>query len=198
LARTTIGKAITQFVTDYNAAQTAIDNDTAVSTNSSGDVTAGPLTGDLQTEQLNSSLRSLANAVVTGISGKVTSLNDLGFASNSENDSLSTSDTASLDSALSNNLSSVAAMFTNPTTGLAAQFSSLLNGAIGTNGTLVTEQATLTTQSKGITTQISNIETQVQSYQAQLTNEFVDMETAEEQTNQDASYLTREFPVSSS
>ena len=191
-----IASAITQFVTDYNSAQTAINNQTAVTTNSDGSVTAGPLTGDLGVEQFNSELRGLANSVVSGLSGTVASLNDLGFASNGQNDSLTTSDTTSLDTALTNDLAGVAALFTNPTNGLAAQFTSLLNGAIGTNGTLVSEQASLTTASNDITKQISNIETNVQAYQTQLTNEFVAMEAAESQTNEDESYLARAFPSS--
>ncbi len=69
---------------------------------------------------------------------------------------------------------------------------------IGTNGTLTTEQSTLTTETSDITTHISDIETQVQAYQSQLTNEFVAMESAEEQTNQEAEYLTRAFPTSTS
>jgi flagellar hook-associated protein 2 len=192
----TIASAITKLVTDYNAAQSTIDTQTATSTDSSGNVTAGPLTGDQLTEDLNTNLRSLANSTMTGLSGTVTSLNDLGFASNGQNDSLSTTDTTTLNSALANNLAGVKALFTTSGTGLAAQFNSLLTDAIGANGTLVNEQTTLSNESKGINTQISNIETQVQAYQAQLTNEFVAMETAESATNEEASYLTREFPTS--
>ena len=192
----TISSAITKFVTDYNSAQSTIDTQTATSTDSSGNVTAGPLTGDQVTEDLNANLRNLANSTIAGISGAVASLNDLGFASNGQNDTLSTTDTTGLNAALADNLAGVKALFTNSGTGLAVQFNSLLNDTIGTNGTLVTEQATLTKESSDINTQISNIETQVQAYQTQLTNEFVAMETAESQTNQEASYLTQAFPGS--
>lgn len=191
----TIASAITKFVTDYNQAQSTIDTQTAATTDSSGKVTAGPLTGDQVTESLNAQLRNLANSTVTGLSGTLTRLDGLGFTSNGQNDSLSTTDTTSLNSALANNLAGVKALFTSSGTGLAAQFNSLLTDAIGANGTLVNEQTTLTKESKDINTQISNIETQVQAYQAQLTNEFVAMETAESATNEEASYLTRAFPV---
>jgi len=192
----TIASAITKFVTDYNQAQSTIDSQTAATTDSSGKVTPGPLTGDQVTEDLNANLRSLATSVMSGASGAVTSLNDLGFASNGQNDSLSTTDTTDLDSALNNNLAGVKALFTTSGAGLAAQFNSLLNNTIGANGTLVGEQTTLTTESSDINTQISNIETNVQAYQTQLTNEFVAMETAENATNEEASYLTRAFPMS--
>jgi flagellar hook-associated protein 2 len=194
----TIASAITKFVTDYNSAQSTIDAQTATSTDSSGNVTAGPLTGDQMTEDLNSKLRSLATSTLSGLSGTMASLNDLGFASNGQNDTLLTSDTVALTSALTTNLSGVAALFSNPTNGLAAQINSMLNDTIGTNGTLTTEQSTLTTETSDITTHISDIETQVQAYQSQLTNEFVAMESAEEQTNQEAEYLTRAFPTSTS
>ena len=155
----TIASAITKFVTDYNQAQSTIDSQTATSTDSSGKVTAGPLTGDQVTENLNANLRSLANSTVTGLSGTLTRLDGLGFTSNGQNDSLSTTDTTDLDSALDNNLAGVKALFTNSGTGLAVQFNSLLNNTIGTNGTLVNEQTTLTNESTDINTQISNIET---------------------------------------
>jgi flagellar hook-associated protein 2 len=193
----TIASAITKFVTDYNQAQSTIDAQTATTTDASGNVTAGPLTGDQLTEDLNSNLLNLATSTVPGLSGTLTSLNALGFASNGQNDSLSTTDTTDLDSALNNNLAGVKALFTNPTTGLAVQFNSLLTDAIGAKGTLVNEQTTLTKESSDITTQINSIETNVQAYQTQLTNEFVAMETAESQTNEEASYLTRAFPTSS-
>ena len=194
----TIASAITKFVTDYNSVQSTIATQIATTTDSSGNVTPGPLTGDMVTEEINENLRNLAGSIVTGISGAVTSLNDLGFASNGQNDSLSTTDTTDLDSALNTDLAGVAALFTNPTNGLAAQFNSLLNDTIGTNGTLVNEQSTLTKESSDITQQISNIETNVQAYQTQLTNEFIAMETAESTTNEEASYLTQAFPSSAS
>jgi flagellar hook-associated protein 2 len=192
----TIASAITKFVTDYNSAQSTIDAQTATTTDSSGNVTPGPLTGDQVAEDLNTHLLNLAASTVSGLSGTVASLNDLGFASNGQNDSLSTTDTTGLDSALNNNLAGVAALFSNPANGLAVQFNSLLNNTIGANGTLVNEQSTLTSESKGMTTQISNIETQVQAYQTQLTNEFIAMETAEEKTNQEQAYLASAFKSS--
>ncbi len=194
----TIGSAITKFVNDYNQAQSVIATQTATSTDSSGKVTAGPLTGDQVAENLSAGLRNLANSTVSGIPGAIARLDALGFTSNGQNDSLSTTDTTGLDSALANNLAGVKALFTNPGAGLAAQFNSLLTRTIGANGTLVEEQLTLTKESSDINTQISHIETQVQAYQNQMTNEFVAMEAAESATNEDAAYLSRVFSSSSS
>jgi flagellar capping protein FliD len=73
-----------------------------------------------------------------------------------------------------------------------------VDGAITTDGSLVTHQANLTKRSADIDTQISAIETQVQAYQTQMTNEFVAMETAEAKTNQQMQFLNQNFGGTSS
>ena len=194
----TIASAITKFVTDYNSAQSTIDAQTATSTDSSGNVTAGPLTGDQMTEDLNSNLRSLATSTLSGLSGTMASLNDLGFASNGQNDTLLTSDTVALTSALTTNLSGVAALFSNPTNGLAAQINSMLNDTIGTNGTLTTEQLTLTTETSDITTHISDIETQCPGLSEPVDQRICRHGISRGADQPGGAYLTRAFPTSTS
>ena len=203
---TTIGNAITSFVNEYNKVQSVISTQTATTTNASGAVTAGPLTGDDATESISSSLRDILGNVSNGAAGAILSLDSLGFTSNGNDNSLSTAATAGLTSALTSNLAGLKDLFTNPSSGIAVQMASFLTDTIGNTattggtvtGSLVTEENTLTTQSSDITTHISAIETQVQAYQTKLTNEFVAMESAEAQTNQQASYLSKAFSSSSS
>jgi len=203
---TTIGTAIKNFVTEYNKVQSVISAQTATTTDSTGKVTAGPLTGDAPTESLISQLRSLATSVLPGVSGSTQSLDALGFTSNGNDDSLMTSDTAGLDDALVNNLAGLKNLFTDSTNGIATQLASFLTATVGNTsttggsatGTLVTEENNLTKQSTEITTHISSIETQVLAYQERLTNEFIAMESATAKTNQQASYLTRAFSSTSS
>ncbi len=174
-----IKTAITNFVTEYNKVQSLISSQTASTTDSTGKVTAGVLTGDQETERLSSNLRNLVDSSVSGLS-----LESLGFTSNGQNDSLSTTNLSGLDNALATNLSGLKNLFTNSSTGLAVKLDSFLTNTIGDNGSLVTEQNNLTKQSSDIDTQISKMETQVLGYQQQLTNEFVAMETADSQINE--------------
>jgi flagellar hook-associated protein 2 len=206
----TVKTAITNLVTEYNKVESVIGTQTASTTDSTGKVTAGLLAGDQDTENMITSLRNLMNQAVSSISGQPLRLSDLGFNSDGQDNSLTTSDTSGLDTALATNPAGLKDLFTNATSGLAVQLNSFLTDTIGTagasadgtitttDGSLVTHQANLTKQSAAIDTQISNIETQVQAYQTSMDNEFVAMETAESKTNQQMSYLTQAFSGSSS
>jgi flagellar hook-associated protein 2 len=189
----TIKSAITNFVSEYNKVQSVINSQTASTTDATGKVTAGPLTGDQPTEQLSSALRNLINGSITTPSGAVEGLDGLGFSSNGQDNSLSTTDTSGLDAALANNLSGLKDLFTHAGTGLAVQLNSLVTSTIGDNGSLIAQQSNLTNESSGIDTQISSIEKQVLAYQQRLTNEFVAMETAESQSNALLQYLKQNF-----
>ena len=188
-----IKTAITSFVDAYNKVQATINTQTASSTDATGKVTAGTLTGDQDTATLNSRLRELMNSTVSGLSGTLKRLDSLGFVSNGNDDALSSADLSGLDSALATNLSGVKDLFSNTSTGLAVQFNSFLESTIGDKGSLVTHQTNLTTQSTDIDTQISNMESQILIYQQQLTDGFVAMEVAQSQTNQQLAYLTKTF-----
>ncbi|HEY1789935.1 MAG TPA: flagellar filament capping protein FliD [Verrucomicrobiae bacterium] len=187
-----VSSAVQQFVTDYNAVQTYISAQQAVTTSSSGTVTAGTLTADETADQLSSNLRSLVAAAVPSLSGDAVSmLSDLGITSNGQNNTLSV-DTSTLNSALAGNLSNVSSLFNDPTSGIATQLNTFLTNTIGTNGTLTDHQASLTEQSTNITTQISNLNTQISSDEAEWTSQFEAMEQAESQTNQELTYLSEQ------
>ena len=194
----TIKSAITDFVTEYNNVQSLISTQTASSTDSTGKVTAGVLAGDQDTASINSHLRSLLTSTIPGLSGTLQRLDDLGFSSNGNDDSLSTTDLSGLDNALASNLSGLKDLFTKPSTGLAVQLNAFLDGTIGDGGSLDTRQTSLTNQSTDIDKQISNMEVQVLAYQQKLTDEFVAMETAQSKINQQLQYLQQYFGTSSS
>jgi flagellar hook-associated protein 2 len=189
----TISKAIQKFVTDYNTIQSYMTSQQAVSTAADGTVTAGTLTGDSTTSEIITNLRSLANAVtnISGSSGSVKSLADLGFQSSGNNNTISLSDASALTSMLTSHLNDVRGMFADTTSGLAVQMNAYVNTTNGTSGILTTRQANLTQQNADITTQISNLETKVSNDSQQWSSEFQAMETAESQTNQELTYLSQ-------
>ena len=188
-----IKTAITNLVNEYNKMQSVISTQTASTTDSTGKVTAGLLSGDQDTESLSATLRDMMTSVVSSASSGGIRLDDLGFSSNGTTDSLSTTDLSGLDSALATNLPGLKDLFTNSTSGLGVQLNSFLTGTIGDNGSLVTHQTNLTKQSADIDTQISSIETQVLAYQDRMTAEFVAMETAAAKTNQQMQFLSKNF-----
>jgi flagellar hook-associated protein 2 len=164
-----------------------------VTTAADGTVTPGTLTGDTTANDIVTSLRGLAGAVenITGTSGTVTSLTDLGFQSNGNDNTIALSDSSQLTAALTSHLKDVAALFSDPTNGLAVQMNTYITNAIGPNGSVPTRTDDLTQQSSDITTQITNLETKISNDSDQWNSEFEAMETAESQTNQELTYITQ-------
>jgi flagellar hook-associated protein 2 len=185
----TISSAIQSFVTDYNAVQTYISSQTSISTSSSGTVTPGLLTGDLDAESIETTLRQLVGGAPSGSSGGVQTLNDLGIQSNGNNNLLSISDPTTLNTAISNNLGDVQNLFTNATNGLATGLSTYLDGVTGIEGTLSKNEGDMTKDSANLTASISNLNERISSEQTELTSEFTSMETAINTINEQKQYL---------
>ncbi len=190
-----LSSAITQLITDYNSAQTAISAQTAVTTSSTGAITAGPLENDPGVMNLGSQLRRAVFGEVSGLSGSINQLAQLGFSTNGQDDTISQSDPTALSNALSTNLSGVQDFFTNSTQGLATTLTTtlanLVGNSTGTTGSLVNEQNNLTQQSSNITNQINTIEQSVLAEGARLTTEFEAMENSMAEINSQQTYLTQ-------
>jgi len=195
----TIAAAINSFVTDYNAAQSYISSQTASTTSSTGTVTPGTLTGDMNAEGIATQLRQLTSAAPSGLSGAIETLNDIGITSDGQ-DNLLTVDSTTLNSALSSNLNAVQQLFTDPTNGVGTTLGSYLTATTGSGGLLATQEANFTSQVTGLATSISNLQTTVSNNETTLQNQFVAMETAISTINTNKQYLTDFFnePSSSS
>ncbi len=187
-----LSTAIQQFVTDYNTLQSAITTDQAVTTSSSGSVTPGVLTGDLTANGIATSLRALVTSSVSGLSGGLSTLADLGIQTNGQNNTLSV-DTSTLNSVVAANINNVQQLFNDPTSGLATQLTSFITNTTGTNGTVTNHQASLNQQVTSLNTQISNLESKITSDTATWTSEFTAMESAESQSNQELTYLSEQI-----
>jgi len=187
-----VSTAIQQFITDYNSVQNYISSQQIVSTGSDGTVTPGTLTGDQTADDITTNLRSLSFIAGSGLSGAIKTLGDLGIQTNGQNNTLSLSDSSTLNSALANNLSSVQSFFSDATNGMATQLSNYITNITASDGELTNHQASLSQQSGNITTQIANLETKITSDTAQWTSEFQAMEQAQSQVNQELTYLSEQ------
>jgi flagellar hook-associated protein 2 len=187
-----IASAITSFVNDYNTVQNYISSQTSTSTNSSGNVTPGLLTGDLDSEDIETSLRQLVGGVPGG-SSVIHDLNELGVASNGTDNTLAAPDATTLANTIANNLADVKNMFTNTTDGIATQLQTYLNNVNGPNGVLANDEQNLTKESNDVTTSINNLNQRLTNEQTELTAEFTAMETAINTINAEKQYLTAYF-----
>lgn len=182
--------AITDFVTEYNKTQGLIDTQSAITTNSSGKVTAGIMSNESEVASIATQLRSLSFASLTVSGSTLSALSSLGINTGGydNNLTLDTSSTA-LDDALQNNLTSLQNFFTDSTDGWATKMSVFLDKVSGDNGSITTKQTLLTQQSTDLDTQIATIERTVLETKQQLTDSFVAMENARNKINQQLSYL---------
>ncbi len=198
---TTIAGAITQFVNDYNAVQNYIASQTTVSSSTSSTTgstdstatttgTAGVLMGDMDAEDIATSLRQLTDA--SPLSGVIQSLNDLGVTSNGLDNTL-TANALVLNTALSNNLGQVTQLFTNPSNGLATSLGSYLSNTLGSNGVISTKEQNLTTQSTNIGNSITSLQKKITNDETQMQSEFVQMEDAINTINVSKEYLNAYF-----
>jgi flagellar hook-associated protein 2 len=187
--------ALQNFISAYNNVQSFITTQTASSTDSTGKVTAGLLTGDQSANEISSSLRSLSSGLVSvpGLSSSLNQLADLGIQTNGQDNTIKLADSSALSNALTNNLSSVQSLFSDPTNGWSVQLDKYLTDTVGDSGTLTQHQASLTQQSTSIDTQVANLEKSVTSDSARWTAEFQAMELAQAQINQQLSYLTQQI-----
>lgn len=188
-----IKTAIGDFIAEYNRVQSLISSQTASTTDASGKVTAGLLTGESDPSELSRTLRNQLFSSITGLSGSISHIAALGYDSSGTDDSLTLDDATALDQALTNNLSSVKDLFANATSGIAVKASAFLENTIGDNGTLTTKQSALTKLSSAIDTQVSDQERVVQSNRQRLIDSFIVMEKVQAQVNQQLQFLTKRF-----
>ena len=191
-----IKNAITDFVSEYNRSQSLLDSFTASTTDAKGKVTAGILAGDTDAEDMASRLRSMANTITSGLSGTIKGIADLGIDSNGNDNTITLSNSAKLDAALASHLSDVQDLFTNSTSGLAILMSASLDRMIGDQGSLVTKQNNFTTQISDLDTQISDQERLVQANADRMTTEFIAMEQAQANFNQQLQFLSQQLGLS--
>jgi flagellar hook-associated protein 2 len=188
-----IKTAITDFISEYNRAQSLISTQTASTTDAKGKVTAGILANESMADDIASRLRTGTNSLVSGLSGVFKRLDDLGIKTNGNDDTITLSDSTALDTALADHLADVKSLFTDSSNGIATRLNSLMDKTIGENGSLITKQDNLTKQSSGIDTQVSTLERVVLSNRQRLIDSFVSMETAQSNIKQQLAYLTKNF-----
>jgi len=202
----TMKSKIQDFITKFNAVEKYIDDQTTITT-TNGKVTASLLSTDRDVQDWSSSLRSLAFGAVSGLSGTISKLGDLGIGFTSTDSQLSITDPAALDDALNNHASDVAGFFGSTTTGLVGQFTDFFVRTIGASttsiasttigGYLGTQETDLTKANTSIDQQIADIERRLVEEKATLTASFQAMETAMSSIKNTQSLLTSTYGTTS-
>jgi flagellar hook-associated protein 2 len=188
-----IKTAIRGFIEAFNKVQSLIDTQTAVSTDSTGKVTAGVLAGERAAQDVGVDLRRLAYQQVTGLPGALTYLDGLGISTSGNDNQLTLKDEARLDAALAADPAGVRNLFTDSSNGIAVRMADFLEKVSGESGTLVQHQDNLTKQITGIDTQVADMERLVLAERQRMIGSFIAMEKAQAQMNQQLQYLNKRF-----
>ncbi len=183
---------IDEFITAYNAVITFIDEKTKV-TSGKDSVTAAVLSSNRDVQNWSRELRTLAFGAISGLTGTVDRLDDLGIDLNREG-IMSVKDTEKLDAALTNSASDVEEFFTAATTGFAAKFDTRLDALIESGEGV---QDRLGESNSDLDRQIADLERRLTQQREVLTSSFIAMETAQSQIQQQSAALARAFGASS-
>ncbi len=194
--------AIDEFIKKFNAVQSYIDTATKI-TSANGKVTSAILANNREIQSWQSTLRSTAFSAVSGLSGTISRLENLGIDFTSGTSELAIKDASKLEAALRDKPSEVEAFFKTASTGFAAKFETFNTSLIGTSGTgsggmLGSQKETLTKGNTSIDVQIANIERQLASEKSRMEAGFLAMENAQATIKNMSAQLTSAFSSTSS
>lgn len=183
------------FIDGFNAVQQFLDSATRVSTDSKGKVTAATLSSNREIQEWGRTLRTLAFAEITGATGQIKRLADMGIDFKSGSNELEIKSATKFDQALTNSTAAVGSIFTKNETGLGAKFTDFLNRVTIQN---TGQQERLSKTNTGLDEQIAAIERRLVQQRSLLESAFIQMEMAQSRINQQQSAIAGMFPQSKS
>lgn len=186
--------AIQNFIDKFNSLQDLIQTDTKTSV-SGTTVTNSVLSNNREVQGWASRLQSLVFNQVSGVSGTVQRLDNLGIDFDSTSGHLTIKDQDKLDSALTDHPDDVQAFFLTPNTGLVSKGFTYLTSLITSDNN---QQSSLTKASSDIDTQIATLQAKLDDERTTLTNSFIAMLDAQSTAQSQATTLTNAFSKSSS
>lgn len=181
--------SIQSFVDAFNAVQTYIDAATKI-TITGTKVEGSTLTGNREVEGWGRTLRSMAFETISGLSGTIDQLNDLGLDFNGISNQLQIRDPEKLTSALSEHPADVQDFFLNGSTGFISKFYGFLTTTGGANRA---QQASLTQANTGLTSQLERLEAQLAAEKEKLSTAFIAMQNAQSWAKTQATALDNAF-----
>jgi len=193
--------AIEDFVEKFNAVQSYVDEQTKITIGSGGDVTTALLASNREIQDWSRSFRSLAFGSISGLSGTIDRLEDMGIDFTSLESELEITDSTKLDDALANHADDVAEFFSNTTTGFVGKFDDFLEsliGSTGTGGSLGNQETYLTNANTSLDQQIADMERRLEQQRELLESSFQRMEEAQQKLKTIQQQLTDSFGTSSS
>jgi flagellar hook-associated protein 2 len=191
---TSMQSAIQTFMDSFNAVQTAIDTDTAT-TVAAGAVTTSVLSDNRDIPDWATKLRSLAFDSISGLSGTINRLDNLGIDFDGTTGQLKVKDTDKLATALSDKPDDVQEFFLSPTTGFVAKMFNYLTTTVSDDTAI---QNNISKSNSDIAQQVTTLQARLDADRETLTNAFIAMLDAQSAAETQSTTLTNAFSKSSS
>ncbi|CAM2800063.1 MULTISPECIES: flagellar filament capping protein FliD [Pseudomonas] len=184
----TLKSSVKGFVDTYNALMTAINTETAVTTNADGSITSAALTGDATLRTLTSAVRSELNAL--GGTGSLKSLAQFGVNTDQKTGKLSIDDKL-FGAAIATNPTDIGGIF-NGDKGLLARMKTATDSyALSGTGVLATRTSTLSANIKDLQNQQDTLTARMAALKTSLTAKYTTMNNLVAQlTSQRSSVMT--------
>lgn len=190
----TMTSAIQDFITKFNAVQSFIQTNTKI-TSSGTNVTTSVLSDNHEVQNWASELQTLAFGGVTGLTGTIQSLDNLGIGFTGTTGQLSVLDSDKLAAALSSHPGDADSFFNSASTGFVSKMYGYLTNIVTNDAS---QQSDLTKANSDMDTQIATLQSRLDDERTQLTNAFIQMEDAQSTANSQSTYLTNTYFKSSS
>lgn len=178
---TAVNNAVSGMVTAYNSLYSAMKNSSAYKSGSA-------LEGDATIRSLQTQLRGVAGAAVTG--GTLSNIGQIGISFTADGTMLL--DSAKLNSAMTSNFNDVSNLF-NSSTGYATQFNALATSALAVDGAFANHTSGLNQSIKGIQDRIASLETRMVGIEKRYRNQYSSLNVLLTRMGTTSSYLSQQL-----
>ncbi|HWA88003.1 MAG TPA: flagellar filament capping protein FliD [Opitutus sp.] len=186
----TMQSKIQDFISAFNDVEGFINDETKITTDSSGTVTTGVLSSNREVQDWARTLRSKAFAQVGGLNGAITRLESIGIDFTSGTNELAIKDQTKLTDALRNNAEDVGKLFQTSGTGLANVIGSFADKISSLDDD---QQKRLSDANADLDRQIADIERRLDEERSQMEAAFIRMEDAQSSINSQSQALSKAF-----
>jgi flagellar hook-associated protein 2 len=185
----TMGTYVGDFITKFNAVQDFITSKTKTEVTGTS-VSTSVLTDNREVQSWSRKLQSMVFDKVSGLTGTVQRLNDLGIDFDSISGRLTIKNSDKLAAAVTEHPDDVKDFFFKGTTGMGSQLYSYITTLKASDSD---QQTRITKSSSDLDQQISDLQTRLDNEREQLTNSFLAMLDAQSKSQNQNTYLTNAF-----
>lgn len=186
-----VQNAVADFVTAYN---TAVKQLKSVSAYDATTKQAAVLTGDNTVRGLLNQMSNLAQSRVSGLSGGLSRLSDLGISV--QKDGTLSTDSTKLSAALNDTTKDVAGLFSSTATdnkGIAVRLNEAITSILGSSGMLTSRTEGINRSIAGLTKRQEALESRLTTIEANYRRQFTALDSLLASMNQTSSYLTQQL-----